>query len=118
MGNLFSSRTEAEIRSLEERRDNLKCDYEDLSRRYKELEYSMKNHDSIVSDISAVSIEKFVDTIIDDPSTNIYGFPDAAERAIYRNVLKIVLGSLEKTLSTAKVELFNHKITFHISPVE
>lgn len=68
--------------------------------------------------ISSEKIAEFVDTIIDDPRTNIYGFPDKMERAMYTNVLHIALLSLGKVLSASKIEVIGHNIQATISPSE
>ncbi len=66
--------------------------------------------------ISTETIKKFVDTIVDDPQNNIYGLPDAIERRMYANVFKIALLSLQKVLSTAKIELIGHTIKMNMTP--
>lgn len=116
----FSDRNK-ELNEAREEIEEMKRSYDELWRKYNTLlekskECSREGKTECESSISRVNIDKFVDTIIDDPETNIYGFPDAIERAIYANTIKIALSALTKVLDTAKLDVLGHSLRANITP--
>lgn len=67
-------------------------------------------------EISNSNIESFVDDVLADPSVNISLLPDAIERPLYTNLIKIVLNVLQKTLAGIKLDLVNHELSLEINP--
>lgn len=70
------------------------------------------------SQIDRQQIEKFADSIIEDPSTNIYGFPDALERRMYINSAYLTLAGIEKVISNFEFDIMNHRVKMVITPKE
>jgi len=66
--------------------------------------------------ISEERIEEFVDELLLDENINIAYLPDWVEKQIYLNILTILVGFINKTAKTAKVELLGHEINFKVSP--
>ena len=71
----------------------------------------------IKASISTEHIKAYVDEMLKDSDINIYGFPDAIEKQIYRNVFNMLLSVLDHTLETSEIKLFGHKIVFDIQPL-
>ena len=71
----------------------------------------------IKASISTEHIKLYVDEMLKDSDINIYGFPDAIEKQIYRNVFNMLLSVLDHTLETSEIKLFGHKIVFDIQPL-
>lgn len=76
------------------------------------------NPPKIKTSISTEHIKRFVDEMLEDPEINIYGFPDAIEKQVYRNVFNMVLRLLDHVVETSEVKLFGHKMVFDIQPIE
>jgi len=66
--------------------------------------------------MSNQAIDEFVEGLLDDPETNIYVLPDSVERAMYSNLLKLMFHSLEKAVSTFKVDFIGHEIKVSFEP--
>lgn len=56
--------------------------------------------------------------MLENPEINIYGFPDAIEKQIYRNMFNMLLNMLDHTLDTSEIVLFGHKIVFDVKPLD
>ena len=87
---------------------------EQITQRLENLEALFQNTNISSKDISNVSIDHFIDDILNDPETNTI-LPDSLERNFYRKIITIVLKSLQKTLSTAKISILHHNITFNLA---
>lgn len=68
------------------------------------------------SNISGEAVQKFVEELLTDPNVNIYGFPDRIESAVYCNVIRMILGAMEKLFNNVSVEFIGHKITINMVP--
>lgn len=103
---------------LQKRFDKLYSEYKQL--KSEELKKS-KDKSSVViakkSKIDKVKINEFVENMLQNPDINIYGFPDALEKQIYRNVFGMLLNMLDNTLETVEVRLLGHKIIFDVQPI-
>jgi len=73
---------------------------------------------SSASRVSNAEIDRFVKTLLADPSTNLQYVPDFVEGAVYRNILKAALHALARTSENASIELFRHRIRFTITPMD
>lgn len=71
----------------------------------------------IKASISTDHIKLYVDEMLQNSDINIYGFPDAIEKQIYRNIFNMLLNVLDHTLDTSEIKLFGHKIVFDIQPL-
>jgi hypothetical protein len=49
---------------------------------------------------------------------NIYGFPDAIEKQIYRNMFNILIKVIAHVLETIEFRFLGQKITCDIQPIE
>ena len=66
--------------------------------------------------LSKAKVEEFVEQLLADDSVNISYLPDFVERQLYKNVLNLVLGLLDNTLSTTSVKFLGHVLTFDLVP--
>jgi regulator of replication initiation timing len=71
----------------------------------------------IKASVSTDHIKQYVDEMLKNSDINIYGFPDAIEKQIYRNIFNMLLNVLDHTLDTSEIKLFGHKIIFDIQPI-
>ncbi|HMP32243.1 MAG TPA: hypothetical protein PKD85_21730 [Saprospiraceae bacterium] len=92
--------------------ENLKRNHEML---IAEKEKQVHIPDSIISD---KAIGAFVQKLIDDPNTNIYGFPDKMEKALYNKLLKTILHAVAHISDESAILLFGHRIRIVIQPLE
>lgn len=69
------------------------------------------------SNIDKDKINEFVEKMLENSEINVYGFPDAIEKQIYRNIFSMLLNMLESGLDTAEIRLMGHKIQFQIQPI-
>jgi regulator of replication initiation timing len=72
----------------------------------------------IRASVSTEHIKQYVDEMLENQDINIYGFPDAIEKQIYRNMFNMLLNVVDHTLDTSEVVLFGHKIVFDIQPLD
>jgi regulator of replication initiation timing len=82
-----------------------------------ETQREQRERQPIKASISTEHIKTYVDEMLKNSDINIYGFPDAIEKQIYRNVFNMLLNVLDHTLDTSEVKLFGHKIVFDIQPL-
>jgi len=111
---------EDELIRLRHELDRVREEYDTLSKTHDDT--LTKIHEGRTDEIqsSAVSdraIDKFVDDIIADPNTNIYGFPDKLERAMYRKSAKMTLVGLEKVFENIALEVIGHRIRISMQPL-
>ena len=66
--------------------------------------------DELESVISSAKINHYVDEILANEGINIKGFPDAIEKAIYKNVFKIILLVLAKLTEKVDVDILGHNL--------
>lgn len=64
-----------------------------------------------------VVIDRIVDRYIANDRMNNRLIPDAIERRIYRNLLKMVLGAMQDTVGHARMEFLGHEVTVTMRPV-
>lgn len=60
--------------------------------------------------VKAATVEKIVDGFMKNKRINSAMIPDAVERAIYENVLTLVMGVLEEVTASANVEVLGHRL--------
>jgi hypothetical protein len=91
-----------------------------------EFENLKKKHEALLgrssdipkSVISDKAIGSFVQKLIDDPDTNIYGFPDRMEKALYNKLLKTILHAVAHVSDESAILLFGHRIRIMIQPLD
>jgi hypothetical protein len=62
-------------------------------------------------------LKAFVDGLLKDPKVNLGFVPDAIERTLYLNVLRIGMGAMKKTCDETAVEFMGHRIRVVIEPI-
>lgn len=67
--------------------------------------------------LSAARLDSVVDAFMEDNKINNPLIPDFLERALYRNVLKLLLGLMQQSLRTVGVDLFGHRIRVSLEPI-
>lgn len=68
--------------------------------------------------ISNGAISRFVDELLADPNINIYYMPDSIEKALYTNILKIVLSLVQKSLNHTNLDIIGHEFKMSMRPTE
>lgn len=115
MGNYTSTRKHKHhskyVNELKSRISALKLSNDRLNEENKKL----KGEPSKQS-ISPEIIKKYAQEMIKDDNINIDFFPDAVERAIYENILTIVLGLMNNVLQNSEVKFLSHKLNFRLEP--
>lgn len=66
--------------------------------------------------LSADRLDSVVDAFMEDNRINNPLIPDFVERALYRNVLKLVVGLVQQSLGTVGVDFFGHRIRVSLEP--
>jgi hypothetical protein len=66
--------------------------------------------------LSKNKINEFVTELLSDHSVNINYLPDFVEKQIYKNVFNLLIGLLNKSLSTTSIKFLGHTLTFAITP--
>jgi hypothetical protein len=69
------------------------------------------------ADLSDAAVRRVVDAFLRNPDVNQTYLPDAIERRLYYNVIKLFLGVLSESLKHARVELLGHQIVLHMDPM-
>ena len=112
-------------RRLQEKDENLikiQQAYDELYKKHTILLQQMSKENAVQtnkhSNISDEAIQKFVEGLLADPTVNIYGFPDVIEAAVYRNVIRLMLGDVEMLFNKVSIDLIGHKITIVMEPCE
>jgi len=67
--------------------------------------------------LSDAAVRRIVDAFLRNPDVNQTYLPDAIERRLYYNMIKLFLGVLSESLKHAKVELLGHQIVLHMDPM-
>lgn len=71
----------------------------------------------LMVELSKIQIKSFVDELLKDKKINIEYLPDYVEKQIYYNIITIVMGIAEHSLSTFKIEFLGHEIDILLHPV-
>ena len=95
-----------------------KTAYENLKEEYDRIVGNNNNTELPNSSISIDSIKKYIKDEIINTDANLRFVPDPIEKKIYLTVYKSIMKSLEALFRTTTVDLVNHRIGFHISPIE
>ena len=67
--------------------------------------------------ISDDHLKAFVEGLLKDPKVNLGFVPDAIEKNLYLNVLRIGMGAMKKTCDETAVEFMGHRIRVVIEPI-
>lgn len=63
------------------------------------------------------AIERMVDRYLANKQINSKFIPDAIERKMYKNMLRILIGLLKDTFNNAHVDLLGHRVSFSMHPI-
>lgn len=110
-----------ENKALKHYNDRLRDQLHELNTKLEEIADHQKRNiqqHPIRASVSTEHIKKYVDEMLENSDINIYGFPDAIEKQIYRNMFNMLLNVVDHTLDTSEVVLFGHKIVFDIQPLD
>lgn len=66
--------------------------------------------------VSNSAIEEIVEDFMKDSAINNMLLPDFIEKALYTNVLKLVMGLIGRTLDTTNIDFLGHTITLQLRP--
>jgi hypothetical protein len=105
----------SQIHAAKGESEALRSAYDELYDKYEAL-LTSRGLAPAESTISDTAIDLFVKKLLADPDVNIRWVPDAVEGPIYRNLVKMILHSIAQTGATAHIELFGHRIRFHVEP--
>lgn len=94
----------------------LESPYEIILSRLDAIEERLSKLENRSRDVSEDSIDSFIDKILEDPETNTI-IPDIVERELYKKLLMISMKTLQKTIESTKISIFNHEIELSIHPV-
>lgn len=105
-----------EINNKNREIERIRNEYERLFEKYKiiktQKEDDHEENDHKESEVNINAIDKFVEDILQDPNTNIYGIPDFIEREMYKRVGKTILVSLEKIIENVSFDVMGHTIQY------
>jgi hypothetical protein len=69
-----------------------------------------------IQQLSKDKINEFVTELLSDQSINSNYLPDFVEKKIYKNVFNLLIGLLDKSLSTTSIKFLGHTMTFSVVP--
>lgn len=72
---------------------------------------------STLHTVSEYNAYKYIDSILENPDTNISWLPDSVERKIYKNMFMLILNVIETTLENTGVHFAGHRLGFVIDPI-
>jgi predicted nuclease with TOPRIM domain len=102
----------------DEQAKKVKDAYDQLCEKHKALVEDLNIPQAPASKISEDAVAEFVEKLMADPKTNIYGFPDVIESAVYRNLLKTVLHAVAHACDESVIVFLGHQIRVSIQPLE
>lgn len=116
-----NAKLKAHLQELQVSNEKYRQNFDALNIKYDMLIDEIKeNEDKAlrVSHISNSAIDDFVDSLLADPNINLKYVPDAIERKVYTESMKLFLSSIEKVFKNVGLELVGHKIHLSIEPNE
>lgn len=100
-----------QIESLKIMNDNLKKELSDVQN---------NNNDTVnkvqLQELSQQKIDEFVEKLLNNKNVNIGYLPDFVERQIYKNVFSLLLGILDNTLTSTKINFMGHELLLTMGP--
>lgn len=63
------------------------------------------------------TIERMVETFLKNKDINHRFIPDAIERNMYYNMIRIILAVVDETLETTRIEFLGHEIRLRLEPI-
>ena len=67
--------------------------------------------------ISEQRISSIVESMLEDPDTNIPWLPDFVERKLYMNIFTIAMNMLERIIEDIKLHFMGHQIQMVVDPI-
>ena len=106
------------IQELQRQIESLKTINENLE---KDLANAKENKNDIVNkvqlqELSQQKIDEFVEKLLNNKNVNIGYLPDFVERQIYKNVFSLLLGILDNTLTSTKINFMGHELLLTMGP--
>lgn len=90
--------------------------YNSLYKRQQNYQQLQTNDVPATGEISNQAIERFVNELLEDPNINIDLIPDAIERPLYANTLKVILSIVQKMFNNTNLDLIGHEVKIHMQP--
>ena len=69
-----------------------------------------------LQELSQQKIDEFVEKLLSNQNVNIGYLPDFVERQIYKNVFSLLLGILDNTLTSTKINFMGHELLLTMGP--
>ncbi|ARF09589.1 hypothetical protein Indivirus_1_212 [Indivirus ILV1] len=114
--NLISDK-DSQINELSKQIESLKSINYGLELKSKDIDMNQTiNLNNKINDLSKAKIDKFVEKLLADNNVNIKYLPDFVERAIYKNILNLIIGLLNNTLNTFSINFLGHHMTINVVP--
>lgn len=111
------SERDAQINDLAKQVESLKSINSGLELKMKNMVLDPENPVSNkLNELSQAKVNEFVDQLLSDANVNIKYLPDFVERAIYKNVLNLIIALLNNIFNTVSIKFFGHNLTFNIMP--
>lgn len=104
------------LQKLENENEKLREENIYLRNSIQKFQTNQISNEKQMSNVSEYQIESFVDDLLADPNTNIYGIPDFIEKKMYTKMLTLFLGSLEHTFENTGVYVCGHRVRLSIQP--
>lgn len=109
------AKKDAKIKELNATVDTLMYENERLEKYNAKLIKGVEPSGELKSIISKTKINEYVNEILENENINIKGLPDGIERAVYKNVIRIILIVLDKMAKQTEVEVLGHKMRIIIN---
>ena len=82
------------------------------------VDIETESHDEVKDTEADTAIDNFVDKILANKNCNVSWIPDKIEKAMYRNVMHLVIGYIESITESVEIKVANHKITIAMEPIQ
>lgn len=107
-----------QINDLAKQIESLKSINSGLELKMKTMLLSSEIHENTdkLSQLSKAKVDEFVEKLLNDADVNIKYLPDFVERAIYKNVLNLIMALLNNVFDTVSVKFLGHNLTFTVMP--
>ena len=108
-----------QIQELHRQIESLKTINENLEKELSEAKTSKEDPLTAkvqLQELSQQKIDDFVEKLLNDKNVNIGYFPDFVERKLYKNIFTLLLGILDNTLSSTKINFMGHELLLTMGP--
>lgn len=108
-----------QIQELHRQIESLKTINENLEKELSEAKTSKEDPLTAkvqLQELSQQKIDDFVEKLLNDKNVNIGYFPDFVERKLYKNIFTLLLGILDNTLTSTKINFMGHELLLTMGP--